>query len=87
MHNLANTLFALALFTAPNTERADCGNLEDRYRAAVAQVVGALRGYESCVAESTKSGAKRKDCATEMQALDDAHDAFAEAVADEKTCR
>ena len=87
MNHLANTLFALALFTVPNTERADCGNLEDRYRAAVAQVIGALRSYESCVAESAKGGAARRDCATEMQALDDAHDSFADAVADEKTCR
>ena len=86
LHNLAKPLFALALLIAPNTERADCGNLEDRYRAAVAEVLGALRSYESCLAASVKHGARHDDCADEMQTLDSAHDNLADAVADEKTC-
>jgi len=74
---------ALALLAAPNTERADCGNAADRYAAAVAQVGDVLRRYETCVAVS----AKRDDCAAEMQALDNAHDNFADAIADAKTCQ
>ena len=83
LHSLSAGLFALALLVAPNADKAECGNLADRYTAAVAEVVDALRSYARCVAASDK----RDDCATQMQALDHAHDNFADAVADAKVCR
>jgi hypothetical protein len=73
----------LALLTVPNTERTDCGNAADRYTASVAGVVNALRAYEKCIAHSDK----KDDCAAQMQALDNAHDNFADAVADTKDCQ
>ena len=86
---------ALALLIAPNMELADCGNAFDHTTAAAAKVMDALRRYESCVSASTprdgtgdaKRDRKDDDCAAEMQALDDAHDNFADAVADAKGCR
>jgi len=83
LHSLSAGLIALALLVAPNVDKADCGNLSDRYAAAVAEIVNALRSYAKCVSASDK----RDDCAAQMQALDDAHDNFADAVADAKTCR
>jgi hypothetical protein len=83
LHSLAAGAVALALLVAPNTERADCGNAADRYTAAVAQVINALRGYEKCVSSSNRGD----DCAAEIQALDNAHDDFADAVADAKICQ
>ena len=49
----------------------------------VEAVTGALRKYESCV-----SGSNARDhCEAEMQALDNAHDDFDDAVTDiEKVC-
>jgi len=82
-HCLSGGLVALALLTVPNADKIDCSNVADRYKAAVAQIVDALRSYATCVAASDK----RDDCAAEMQALDDAHDDFADAVADSKSCR
>ena len=83
MHPLSAGLVALALLIAPNADKTDCGTIGDRYTATVARVVDALQNYAKCVAESDK----RDDCATEMQALDDAHDNFADVIADAKACR
>jgi hypothetical protein len=83
LHSLSTGLIALALLTAPDVHKADCGNLADRYTAAAAKVIDALRSYEKCVS----SGDKHDACAAEMQALDNAHDDFADAVADSKSCR
>ena len=83
LHSLSTGLLALALLTAPGVDKADCGNLGDRYTAAAARVIDALRSYEKCVS----SGDKHDDCAAEMQALDTAHDDFADAVDDLKTCK
>jgi hypothetical protein len=83
LHSLSAGAVALALLVAPNTERADCGNLADRYTVAVAQVMDALRSYQKCVSTSDR----RTDCAAAMQALDNAHDDFADAVDDAKTCQ
>ena len=83
LHSLSAGLLALAVLTAPDVKKADCGNLADRYTAAAAKVVDALRSYEKCVS----SGDTRNDCAAEMQALDTAHDDFADAVDDAKTCK
>ncbi len=83
MHSLSTSLVALALLVAPDVDKADCGNLADRYSAAVAEVVDALRGYAKCLAASDQ----RDDCAAQMQALDNAHDDFADAVADAKACQ
>ena len=76
-------LVVLALLAVPNPDRADCGNIGGRYGSAVARLGEALRAYMGCVAASDR----RHDCAAEMQALDDAHDDFAEAVADAKDCQ
>jgi len=83
LHTLSTGLVALALLTAPDADKADCGTMSDRYTAAVARVVDALRGYAKCVEASDK----RDDCAAEMQTVDNAHDDFAEAVADAKNCQ
>jgi hypothetical protein len=74
---------ALALLTAPNASIADCGHAADSYAAAAAKVLDAVRTYGKCVAAS----AMRDDCAAEMQALDDAHDNFVEALGNAKGCR
>jgi hypothetical protein len=76
-------LIVLAILSAPDTDKATCGNIADRYGIAVARVTRAMRGYAKCVATSDK----RDDCAAEMQALDEAHDNFVDAVADAKTCQ
>ena len=81
--SLSGGLVALALLAAPHADKADCGNVADRYRSAIAQIADALRSYATCVAASDK----RDDCAAEMQALDNAHDDFADAVDDWKACR
>lgn len=83
LYSLSAGMVALALLGAPNTERADCGNVADRYTAAAAQVIEALRSYEKCISASDK----RDACAAQMQALDNAHDDFADAVADAKACQ
>ena len=83
LHSLSAGLLVLALLAAPNTERADCGNLADSTRAAVAKVIEALRTYEKCIAASDG----RADCEAEMQALDTAHDDFTDAVDAAKDCR
>jgi len=83
LHNFSAGLVALALLVAPDADKTDCGTIANRYTGAVAKVVEALRGYAKCVSTSDQ----RNDCAAEMQALDDAHDDFADAVADAKTCR
>ena len=83
MDRISAGLVALALLAVPDAHRAECANTADRYTAAVAALIDALRSYEKCVS----AGDKRDDCAAEMQALDDAHDDFADAVADLKACR
>ena len=83
MYSLSAGAVALALLVAPNTEAADCGNAADRYTAAVAQVTDAVHSYERCVSASDR----RNDCSAEIQALDNAHDDFADAVDDAKTCQ
>ena len=83
MHSLQASLIALALMAAPNANRVDCTNIAGRYAGAVAKVIEAVRTYERCVSASQK----RDDCAAEMQALDTAHDDFADAVDDAKDCQ
>lgn len=83
MHSLYASLVALALLSAPNANRTDCGNISQRYGAAVAKVVEALHVYEKCVSES----GKRNDCAAEMQAVDTAHDDFVDLIDDAKDCQ
>ncbi|MGE5271245.1 MAG: hypothetical protein ACM3JG_16415 [Thiohalocapsa sp.] len=83
MSSLCAGLLVLALLTAPNAQLADCASAADRFAAAARRALEAARNYESCVSSS----ATRSDCAAEMQALDDAHDAFTEAVADAKACQ
>ena len=76
-------LIAMVVLAAPSPERIDCGTVGARYDAAIAKVVETLRAYEKCVASSDK----QNDCSAEMQALDTAHDDFADAVDDAKDCR
>lgn len=83
LHSLSAGLIALAVLTAPGVQKADCGNLADRHTATAAKVIDALRIYEKCVS----SGDRRNDCAAEMQALDTAHDDFADVVDDAKSCK
>lgn len=83
MHSLSAGLIALALLVTPDADKADCTTLADRYTAAVAQVVDTLSLYAKCVSASEK----RDDCASQMQALDNAHDDFVDAVADAKACQ
>jgi hypothetical protein len=83
VHNIHASLIALAVLAAPNADRIDCSTLGARYAGAVAKVMERLRSYEKCVASSEK----RTDCAAEMQALDSAHDDFADAVDDAKECQ
>jgi hypothetical protein len=75
-------MLALALVPAPNPAIADCANAAQRYNAAVGRVVQALRAYGACIAASNQ----RDDCAGEIEALDNAHDGFAQAVTDAKDC-
>jgi hypothetical protein len=82
LHSLSAGLVALALLAAPDADTADCSTLPDRYTAAVAQVVDSLSLYAKCVSASEK----RDDCASQMQALDNAHDDFVDAVADANAC-
>jgi hypothetical protein len=74
---------ALVLLTAPNADIADCGHAADAYSVAVAKVLEALRSYGKCIAASSM----RDNCAAEMQALDDAHDNFVDALGNAKGCR
>jgi hypothetical protein len=83
LHTLSAALVAFALLVAPNADKTDCGAVADRYTAAVARVVDAVQNYAKCVANSDK----HDDCAAEMQALDNAHDDFADAVTDAKNCQ
>ena len=83
MHNFSAGLVALALLVAPDADKTDCGTIGNRYTAAVSRVVDAVQNYAKCVAASEK----RDDCAAEMLALDNAHDDFAEAVSDAKSCQ
>lgn len=74
---------AFALVTAPNMPSAECGNTTEAYKSSVADVANALRAYAKCVAFSNG----HDDCAAEIQALDNAHDNFVDAVADMKDCK
>ena len=82
LSSVAAPIVALALIAVPHTKAADCTSAESRYTAAVGGVVEALRRFEACVAASNK----RDDCTKEFEALDSAHDDFADAVEDLKTC-
>jgi len=82
-HSISSSFVALALLVAPDAHKADCGDLGERYNTAVSKVLDALKGYEKCVSGSNK----RDDCANEIEALDAAHDDFADAIDDSKTCR
>ena len=73
-------LITLALVSPPATGPLNCANANDAFQGALTKVVEALRAYEQCVAAS-----RGKDkCASEIQALDDAHDDFEDAVDDYK---
>jgi hypothetical protein len=83
VHSIHASLLALTVMAAPGPERIDCSTVDARYAGVVAKLMETLRTYERCVASSEK----RNDCAEEMQALDTAHDDFAEIVDDAKECR
>jgi hypothetical protein len=83
VHNIHAGLFALAVLAAPPPQRIDCSTINARYASVVAKLMETLRAYEKCVGASEK----RTDCAEEMQALDTAHDDFADVVDDAKDCK
>jgi hypothetical protein len=72
----SGALMVLAVIAAPPSE--DCPSAGEAYQAAANKVIKALRDYEECIAKSHG----RDKCAAEIQALDDAHDDFEDAVAD-----
>jgi len=77
---ISAAMMTLALVSPPASGAGDCSTANDAFQAALAKVVNALRGYEQCVSES-----KGKDkCSAEMQAVDDSHDDFEDAVNDYK---
>ena len=83
LHAAAGWIAALAVVTPPQAEPPDCAGATEQYKTMVEAVTGALRKYEACV-----SGSNARDhCEAEMQALDNAHDDFDDAVTDiEKVC-
>ena len=83
MHSLSATLAALALLAAPNAETVDCGSVAERYAASLAKVMEAIDTYRKCVSSSDK----QNNCAAQIEALDNAHDEFADAVGDAKDCK
>jgi len=87
VHPLAVGLLLLAVFSAPNTERADCATLADRARAAAGKVIEAIQTYQKCIVAAADGTAKGQDCDAEMQAVDTAHDDFVDAVDEAKPCR
>jgi len=82
IYSYAGGLVALAILATPGVQKADCGSAASRRAAAVAKVMEALQAYGKCISAPDNKG----DCADEMQALDDAHDDFADIVAEAKTC-
>jgi len=83
VHSLFFSVAALVVLAAPQPDNADCANAGGRYRAAVQAVAEAWKSYGKCVAESNE----KNECAAEMQALDDAHDNFLDALDDAKDCK
>jgi hypothetical protein len=81
--HLAAGLLALAVMSAPDIDTSDCANISGQYKTAVAKVVEALHGYERCIATNDQ----HNECAAEIQALDNAHDNFVDAVNDAKDCK
>lgn len=79
----AAVIAALAVVSPPNTDPDDCAAATEHYKPTVEAVMSALHKYESCVSASNG----RDHCGTEIQALDNAHDDFDDAVSDiEKAC-
>jgi hypothetical protein len=83
LHSLHAGLLVLALLATPDVDKADCSSIVNHRTIAVTKVMDALHVYEKCIAAADK----RSDCADEMQALDTAHDDFADTVADAQTCQ
>ena len=80
LHMAAGWIATLAVVTPPQTEPSDCAGAPEHYKQTVDAVTEALKKYESCV---SASNAKDR-CAAEIQALDDAHDDFEDAVGEFK---
>lgn len=72
----AASLITLAVLIAPSVDLVDCRTATVEYDEATAKLVTAIQAYEKCVGESHG----RNKCTAEMQAVDDAHDDFEEAV-------
>ena len=68
---------ALALLP-PARYHIDCGGATVAYESAVKRLQDALGTLQRCIEQSRG----RDKCTAEMQALDEAHDNFEEAVAD-----
>ena len=72
----APALILIAAVVSPPTDTSDCNSAGQEYGKAVASATAALRKYEDCISASHG----RSDCAAEIEALDNAHDDFADAV-------
>ena len=85
MHHVAPPLALLfTLATASDADLLGCRKPAERYEAAVAEVVEAMRAYEKCV--STSRG--RDTCSAEFSDIDLAQDGFEAAVSEyAKACR
>lgn len=77
------SLVAVALLATPDVDKLDCPAANEEYTTTVNKLIETIRSYEKCVS----SGDKHNDCSAEMQAVDSAHDDFADAIADLKECK
>ena len=68
----------LALLAPPTRYQVDCSSATAGYEGAVTKLRAAVGTYQRCIEESRG----RDKCAAEVQALDQAHDNFEDALAD-----
>lgn len=80
MNNLRAIIpgIVFALTTVPNPNSLDCASATANYEVAVKKVRDALSAYQHCI-EASRA---RDKCASEMEALNDLHEEFEDAVTD-----
>jgi hypothetical protein len=83
LHAAAAVIAVLAVASPPQTEPSDCAGATAHYKETLEAVTVVLHKYEACLSASNG----HDHCAAEIQALDNAHDDFDDAVSDsEKAC-
>jgi hypothetical protein len=83
LHAAAAVIAVLAVASPPQTEPSDCAGATEHYKQTLEAVMASLHKYEACLSASNA----HDHCAAEIQALDNAHDDFDDAVSDsEKAC-